>query len=365
MKIVVAPDKFKGTLNAREVAESIASGIPEYHDVILFPMADGGEGSIDIINENKEYQKIDVRAFDPLFRPINTYYFLSENNEIALIEMSKISGLGLLNTDEKNPLKTSSIGTGQIIKDALQRGAKEIYLFIGGSATNDAGIGMASALGYQFLGKNNQNLLPIGENLEKIEVIVSPEEKINTQIYVVCDVENVFTGPNGATKVYGRQKGANENQIDVLESGMISLNDLVKRQFGVDLNQLKGSGAAGGMGGGAYIFLNAIMKSGTQTVMELSDFDKVIQNADLLITGEGKIDEQSLYGKLIHGLAKKAGENEIEFWLVCGKNELNEDQIKSLGSEKLISLVEKEEDVDAAFSDTKKVIKQKVLDQFK
>jgi glycerate kinase len=359
MKTLICPDKFKGSLTAAEVAEAIAAGLPANFQKTLVPMADGGEGSLEVIADNLEGKWIRVTVNDPLFRLITAKYFLS--GEIAYIEMAKASGYELLTNEERDCTQTTTFGTGELIKDAISQKVKSIYLFIGGSATNDGGMGVAVALGYTFLDKSGSELLPIGGNLFEIHEIHSPTKAFSKiQFTVVCDVTNPFYGSNGTAHVYAAQKGANERQIVELDKGLQNLAEVIKKQFSVDVQKIPGAGAAGGLGGGAIAFLDATVKSGTKTLIEVTGLEEKIKSSDLIITGEGKVDKQSISGKLIDGICKIAQANNIPVWIVCGVCEITETTLTELGVTKVIELVNEQTTSVYAIQNAKALIEQRV-----
>ncbi|MFB0944952.1 MAG: glycerate kinase [Spirosomataceae bacterium] len=364
MKTLICPDKFKGSLTAIEVARAVKEGLPNHFRTTLIPMADGGEGSLEVVADNLEGKWIYVTVNDPLFRPISAKYFLSE--ETAYVEMAKASGYELLTDEERDCTKTTTFGTGELIRNAINQGAKSIYLFVGGSATNDGGMGVAVALGYKFLDKSENELSPIGENLIHIHEICLPERSLaNVKFTVVCDVTNPFYGSNGAAHVYAAQKGANEKQILELDEGLENLTKIIKQQFGIDLQKLPGAGAAGGLGGGAIAFLNATVKSGTKTLIEITKLEEKIKSSDLIITGEGKVDKQSVSGKLIDGICGIARTNNVPVWIICGISEISQTDLASLGVAKVVELVNEETPSDYAIQHAKILIERRIRTYFK
>ena len=316
---LLAPDKFKFSMSAAEfceIAEQCINCIFPNAVVLKCPLADGGEGSLDCFVANTGAKLIGGNYTNANFQTVFANYAL--NNDTAFIECSATAGLA--NTSLKNPCKTTTYGVGEQIKNALSNGAKTIYLGLGGSATNDAGCGMAAALGFEFRDKNNTKFIPTGDTLCKIASITAPKEQINAKIIVLCDVDNVLFGKNGAAYVYARQKGANDEQIKVLDNNLRYFNDLTK-QNGVDFSQYKGSGAAGGLAAGAIYFLNATLQSGINTFFELTNIREKISKADFVITGEGKIDRQSMHGKVVFELHKICESK--KFVAFCGTNELD------------------------------------------
>jgi glycerate 2-kinase len=316
MKILIACDSFKDALGAVSVCRAIETGIKQATPSVLthiFPLADGGEGVSDVLNFHLGLKPVVVNVHDPLFRKIKATYNLSQDGTTAFIEMAQAAGLQYLTMAERNPLKTSTYGVGEMIQDALKKGAKRIVLGIGGSATNDTGIGMAAALGWVFCDENGVELKPIGENLIKIKTIIPPQyANINesflniedVQFDVMCDVTNPLLGKSGAAHVYARQKGATADMIDQLENGARNVCAVLKNH---NIHpDAAGAGAAGGLGFGCLYFLKAIIKKGIDVMMDLTHFDAQVAWADVIITGEGKLDSQTAHGKLIAGVIERA-----------------------------------------------------------
>lgn len=316
MKIVICPDKFKGSMTASEVASTISlavsASLPDAETVEI-AMADGGEGSMEVLTKGRgEY--ISVSTVDPLMRPINASYGLI--GATAVIEMSQEVGLLLLSKEERNPEKTSSYGFGVVIAEALRRGAKRLLLGIGGSATNDCGVGMLSALGVVFTDCNGDEVVPTGENLIKIEHIKTIP--FSVPVKVACDVTNYLYGRAGAAYVYAPQKGADEVMCRRLDSGLRHFSEVVKRELNIDLSTIVGGGAAGGVGAALAGFLGAEMVNGTSFIAsELGLYDH-IRTADLVITGEGMVDRSTLHNKLTHTVASYAAEYNVPVVVVCG-----------------------------------------------
>ena len=342
MKILIAPDKFKGSLSASQVCDAIKKGIntnKSKHEIESCPMADGGEGSIDIINNYLSLKPVELIVNDPLFRPIkSTYYF---SGLTAYIEMSSASGLTLLKKEEQNCMNTSSFGTGELIKDAITKGFKTINLYVGGSATNDGGIGIASALGFQFYDKSKRLLSPIGKNLVSIDSINTSEVSFsfnNIDINVICDVNNLLHGKNGAAFVYAKQKGADLIEIEELDKGLVNLQSkLVKHSF-PNIENIPGSGAAGGVGGGMIAFLGA----------------NIVKDCDLIITGEGKIDNQTEKGKVISGVCNLARKYKKQIIAVCGYEDKNAS--KKLGLKKVYTILERSNSIKDAIVNAEKYL---------
>ena len=316
--ILVAPDKFKGGLTAAQFCEIVERETAKiYPDmkVIKCPLADGGEGSLDCFVKNTNAEIISGVFTNANFEKVKASYALADKT--AFIECSQTAGL--VNTKYKNPAKTTTFGVGEQIADAINRGANKIYLALGGSATNDAGCGMAAALGFTFVDTNENSFIPTGDTLCKIAKIIPPEKKVSTEVVVLCDVDNVLFGKSGAAYVYAKQKGATNEQIKLLDQNLKYFNNITKAD-NFDFSKIKGSGAAGGLGAGAIYFLNAKLQSGIETFFEISNIYSKIPNADLIISGEGKIDKQSKHGKVVFELFKKCRNK--KFVAFCGKNEL-------------------------------------------
>ena len=314
-KIIIAPDSFKGSLSSIEVANAIEEGcrnvLPDCA-IIKIPIADGGEGTTDTLVSAMGGEKIKMQAHNPLMQPIEVEYGLVKAGKTAVIEMAAASGLTLLSKEEQNPATTTTFGTGEIIKDALQRGCRSFLIGIGGSATNDAGTGMLRALGYRFLNRNGEEMDGPGASLSEIcsidESGIMPE-LTEANITIACDVNNPFSGPNGAASVYAPQKGANEEMTKKLDEGLESFRKLIEKEKSIDLNTIDGAGAAGGLGGGFVAFLHAQLKPGIEMVLKAVDFDRHLHNADLVITGEGKLDKQTAMGKAGSGILQAASKN--------------------------------------------------------
>ncbi len=302
MKILLCPDKFKGSLTAQEVCDMLREGIHQSlpkTEVISHPIADGGDGSIRILYNRLNLHSKKIDTIDPLGRKIQAEYAYSDNT--AFIELASASGLVLLNKTERNPLITSTRGTGYMIKDALENGFKKIYLFIGGSATNDAGIGLAQALGFNFMDQNGHQLDPVGMHLINIEKIEnsSPFDFTSIEITVLCDVTNPMYGPEGAAYTYARQKGGSSETIKKLDDGLRHFNTILCKTIDRDISSIQGMGAAGAVGASLSGLLNAKLIGGFQLMSEITGLEEAIKSADVVITGEGKIDHTSYQGKVV------------------------------------------------------------------
>jgi len=332
MHVLIACDSFKDALDAENVCSAIARGLQQAHPgigVTEMPLSDGGEGVLDILRKALALKSQALAVSDPLGRPVTASFGLSADGT-ALVEMATASGLQLLSQAERNPLLTSTYGTGQLLADARARGAKTALLAIGGSATNDAGIGMAAALGWQFRDAGGKAVRPDGGNLQQIATILPPPQPLFEKVEVLCDVTNPLYGPNGAAWIYGPQKGGTKESLTHLDEGLRHIAALVESQLGrPSLAEVPGAGAAGGLGFGGMAFLNATLKRGIEMVLDLVGFDAAVQRADLVITGEGHIDGQSLQGKLIQGVCARAGKTPVI--ALCGKLSASEADVRAVG----------------------------------
>ncbi len=362
MKIVLAPDKYKGSLTGIEFCNAVEEGIKSvipYAEVIKLPLADGGDGTIEILDYYLKGKYIKIKVNDPLFRPIEASYLFIESSNTAFIEMAEASGMKLLTVKEQNCFLTTSFGTGEIILNAINKGAKTIVLGIGGSATNDCGIGMASALGYRFLDKKGNEVIPKGRNLSRIEKIdkTNINKALKKVVFkVACDVNNPLYGTNGAASVYASQKGASPKEVELLDIGLQHIAEIIFKQFAIDIQNIKGSGSAGGMGAGAFFFLNANLYSGINLIKELVDFDNKIKNADWIITGEGKLDSQTFSGKTIQGVIVSAKNQNIPVAVFCGSISLQKASIDELGISYAACVMDLATDLKDAMKNTYKYL---------
>ena len=304
MKVIIAIDSFKGSLTSIEAGEAAKEGILNLHpnwQIDLIPIADGGEGMLSVMLNAVGGKIHTLTAHNPCMEPIPTEYGISTDGSTAFIEMATISGLPLIREEQRNPMQTTTYGTGELIRDALEKGCTRFIVGIGGSATNDAGMGMLQALGFRFLDAGGNSLGQGGEMLGKVVHIctqkVHPSLK-NAHFIVACDVKNPFYGSEGAAHVFARQKGADDAMIAELDKGMQHFAQVTQEVTGKDIAHVAGSGAAGGLGGGMMAFLNAELKSGADLLLDLCRFEERIQDANLIITGEGRMDRQSLMGKI-------------------------------------------------------------------
>jgi glycerate kinase len=331
MNVLVACDSFKDALPADAACAAISRGLKQTNPdgfVTEMPLSDGGEGLLDVLGKALDLRWIDRQVRDPLGRPVTGRYGLSADGKTAVVEMARASGLQLLTLEERDPRKTSTFGTGELLADAKARGARHALLAIGGSATNDAGIGVAAALGWRFLDANGKDVPPDGGHLKDVARMVpapAPFEKVE----VLCDVNNPLYGPRGAAWIYGRQKGGSDPVLAELDDGLKHIAQLVKTELGRDVADWPGAGAAGGLGYGTVAFLGAELRRGIEIVLDITGFDAAARAADLIITGEGHLDGQSAQGKLIQGLCSRAGKTPVI--ALCGKLSATPDEVKSIG----------------------------------
>jgi len=313
MHILIAPDKFKGSLSAREVAENIALGLRDVlrdAKIDIVPMADGGEGTAEVICDALGGSWLKCKAHDPVGREIDARYAWIADRKLAVLEMSEAAGMWRLSESERDPVRATTFGVGEMILDAANRGANEIIIGLGGSATNDGGFGMARALGFRFDYEHEQEHEKKVTCLFHLVKIAKPKELTLPKIIAAVDVRNPLLGENGATRVFGPQKGAADDKINNLERALAKLADVVSKEFGVDYRDEPGAGAAGGLGFGLMSFCAAKIRPGFEVVAEAADLESKMENFDLVITGEGSLDRQTLEGKTaagIAGLARKLG----------------------------------------------------------
>ncbi|WP_058913523.1 glycerate kinase [Entomohabitans teleogrylli] len=312
MKIVIAPDSYKESLSALEVATCIEQGFrdifPEAQYVRL-PLADGGEGTVDAMVAATGGRRLEIDVTGPLGEPVAAFYGLSGDEQQAFIEMAAASGLELLTPQERNPLVTTSWGTGELIRHALDKGVEHIIIGIGGSATNDAGAGMLQALGVKLLDADGEQIGAGGAqliNLARIDISAIDKRLADCRIEVACDVTNPLTGSQGASAVFGPQKGASERMVAQLDEALAHFATIIERDLGIQVRTLAGGGAAGGMGAGLYAFCGAELRHGIEIVTEALHLDELVRDADLVITGEGRIDSQTIHGKVPVGVARVA-----------------------------------------------------------
>lgn len=345
MKIIVAPDSFKECLSADQVCKAIRNGFKKVMpraQILSVPMADGGEGTMSAIVQAVGGKIHTCKVSSPLGKTITAHYGLIAEEKTAIIEMAQASGLALVPPPKRNPLKTTSYGTGEIIRKALDQKFEIIILTLGGVATNDAGVGMAQALGYNFLDRNGKKIPKGAEGLKHLVCIdatgVHPRLK-KTKIIALTDVRNPLCGPKGSAAVYGPQKGATPKMIPVIDSALWHLAKIIRKDLVIDVLNQPGAGAAGGAGAGAVAFLNAEIKSGVEWVIQAADLEKKMEGADLVITGEGRIDRQTAFGKTLMGVAKCAKKQNIPVIALCGQLGKGWQKVHALGIDAVFSIV--------------------------
>lgn len=340
-KIIIASDSFKGSLGSADVARAAAEAIREVFpecEIKSIEMADGGEGTLDALCRNVVGTKVTCKVEDPLGRTIDAEYALA--GDLAIIEMARASGLTLIPPSLRNPLNTTTLGTGQLIADALAQGCRRFLIGIGGSATNDAGTGMLTALGWRFLDKDGNALSPTGASLEYITTIDDSGRNPlleGCEFSVACDVDTPFCGPEGAAYVFAPQKGADPDTVRQLDAGMASFASLIRLSKGVDIERLPGAGAAGGLGGAFKAFLDAELKPGAELVLEAAGFDSMTEGADLIVTGEGRMDAQTSRGKAPYTVLRHAVRLGIPTIALVGSVS-DIDKVKSLGFKDILPI---------------------------
>jgi len=324
MKIVVAADSFKGSLSSAELAETVEKGIHKVYplaDVVKIPVADGGEGTVEALVDGTNGIYRTIKANGPLMTPVTALYGITGDGKTAVIEMASASGLPLVSAANRNPMKTTTYGTGELIKDALKKGCREFLIGIGGSATNDCGMGMMQALGMKFFDDKGNEVGIGGESLSRAVSIDDSGlmiEAKEAQFLIACDVDNPLYGKNGAAHVYSRQKGADEQMVLDLDEGLKNFNSVVEKKYGCNMNAISGAGAAGGLGGAFAAFLKGELKPGIDIILEKTGLAEKIKGADFVITGEGRIDFQSVMGKTPVGVSKMAAKQNIPVIAIAG-----------------------------------------------
>lgn len=345
MKIVVAPDSFKGSLTALQASEAIEQGLRREFptaDIKKMPMADGGEGTVQSLIDATGGELLVERVADPLGSEIEAEYGILGDGTTAVIEMAEASGLTLVPLNQRNPLVTTTYGTGQLIKAALDRGCRRLIIGIGGSATNDGGAGMANALGAKMLTNDGKPIPRGGGGLSALSTIdltdIDPRLSATASV-VACDVDNPLTGANGAAHVYGPQKGATPEMVEILDANLAHFASIVHRDMGKAIGELPGAGAAGGLGAGLIAFLNAELKSGVEIVIDTVQLEKQLEGANLVVTGEGEINFQTVFGKTPVGVAKLAKKYGIPVIAIAGSIADKAEGVHEAGIDAMIDIV--------------------------
>jgi len=362
MKIVIAPDSFKGSLSSIEVIEIVKEAARSSFNnpkLIGVPIADGGEGTVEAALFGSQGKRKKHIVADPLGKSIEAVYGVI--GDTAIVEMAACSGLPLVPLDERNPLVTTSIGTGQMMRHILDEGIRKMLIGIGGSATNDGGIGAMMALGAKFFGADD-NIIEdgCGASLNKIHSISIDDLDARIKecdISVMCDVTNPLTGNLGATYVYGRQKGGDEKSLEKLEEGMLNYETKINELFKNEISKQDGAGAAGGMGAALLGFCNARLVRGIDAILELKDFSKKIQGADLVITGEGRVDEQSAFGKVVHGVTEHANKENVPVIVIAGGIGEGYEAVYDIGVKAVFAIPDGPMSLETCMNSSEKLIK--------
>ncbi len=322
-KILLIPDSFKGTMSSEEICSIMEKAIrknkPEA-EIISIPVADGGEGSVDAFLRAMGGEKVTVTVKGPYFEEMEAFYGIVGDGDIAVIEMSACAGLPLVEGKE-NPAKTTTYGVGQLMEDAIRRGCRKLIIGLGGSCTNDAGVGAAAAVGAVFLDKKGNPFIPVGGTLRDIEHIDTSKLHASLkgiELIAMCDIDNPLHGEKGAAYIFGPQKGATPKMVEELDAGLQHLDQVLQRELNLSMAEAKGAGSAGGMGFGMLTFFGATLQMGIDTVLDTVKFDELLNGTDYVISGEGKIDTQSIRGKVVIGIAKRTKKANVPLIAVVG-----------------------------------------------
>lgn len=362
MRVVIAPDSFKESLSAPDVTDAIARGLSRAIPTATIdraPMADGGEGTVEALVDATRGRVETMCVTGPLGQPVTARYGLLGDGATAAVEMAAASGLPLVPVEERDPSRTTTYGTGELIAAAFDRGARKILVGIGGSATNDGGAGMAQALGVKLLDQQGQAIGPGGAELlrlARIERDASARRFAEVEVEVACDVDNPLLGERGAARVYAPQKGADAQMVELLEQALANFADVVKRDLGVDVTGLPGAGAAGGLGAGLVAFLNAKLRLGIEIVIEATRLPERVRDADLVITGEGQIDGQSAYGKTAVGVAKVAAAAGVPVVAIAGSLGHGHEAVLEHGIQAYFSIMDRPMARDEAFANAASLV---------
>ncbi|WFA08073.1 glycerate kinase [Tissierella sp. Yu-01] len=361
MKIIIASDSYKGSCSSIEVANAIEKGIREVYDdaeIIKIPVADGGEGTVDALVNSTGGRYEEIQVLNPLGHQITAKYGVI-HDEFAVIEMASASGITLINQNELNPLITTTYGTGELIKDAMEKGLRKILVGLGGSSTNDGGVGMAQALGFSFKDKSGKEISFGGGELAEIKEIdsanVHPLLK-DTEIIAMSDVDNPLYGPTGAAYIFGPQKGADKYMVTKLDENLQHYAKLLKNFSNKDISNIPGSGAAGGLGAGLIAFCNASIEPGISKILDITGIDSYLIDADLVITGEGRIDGQSVFGKVPVGIAKRSGKYNVPVIAIVGSIGEGVAEVYSHGIDAIIDIINKPMTLEYAMANAEELI---------
>lgn len=356
MKIVISIDSLKGSLTSIEAANAIKKGIlnvDDKSDVVIMPLADGGEGTVEALVQGMNGEEKIISVTGPINEKVDATYGILKDTNTAIIEMAQASGLPLVPTELRNPLNTTTYGVGEIIKEAIEKGCRNFIVGIGGSATNDCGLGMLQALGFEFYDEND-NLVGLGgkvlNQIKNIKVENRIKELDECNFKIACDVNNPLYGENGAAYIYGPQKGATEEIVKELDKGLRNFAEVVKNELGKDIAHTEGAGAAGGLGFGFLGFLNAKLESGIKIILDETNLEEVVKDADLVITGEGRLDNQTAMGKAPIGVAKLAKKHEVKVIAIAGCTTQDAVKCNEEGIDAYFSIVNKAMTIDEAMN---------------
>lgn len=354
MKIVISIDSLKGSLTSIEAANAIKKGIlsvDNKSDVIIMPLADGGEGTVEALVQGMNGEEKVISVTGPINEKVNATYGILKETNTAIIEMAQASGLPLVPAELRNPLNTTTYGVGEIIKEAIEKGCRNFIVGIGGSATNDCGVGMLQALGFEFYDEND-NLVGLGgkvlNQIKRIKTDNKLKELDECNFKIACDVNNPLYGENGAAYIYGPQKGATEEIVKELDKGLKNFSEVVKKDLGKDIAHIEGAGAAGGLGFGFLGFLNSKLESGIKIILDEIKLEEVVKDADLVITGEGRLDNQTAMGKAPIGVAKLAKKHGAKVIAIAGCTTPDAVKCNEEGIDAYFSIVNKAMTIDEA-----------------
>ncbi|MBE5987580.1 MAG: glycerate kinase [Paenibacillaceae bacterium] len=370
MKLLFASDSLKGTLTSAQTIELLGKAANEVFGLCEWegiPVADGGEGTADAVISAARGERVPVTVHGPLLETVHTYYGSLDENR-AIIEMAAASGLTLIPESQRDPRTTTSFGTGEMIKDALERGFTDISIAIGGSATNDGGMGCMRALGVRFLDAGGEELNGTGEDLIRVSSIDTSglDSRLNqVRLTVMCDVNNPLCGPDGAAYTFGKQKGGTPPVLDQLENGMINYRNIIIQKFGINPDEIPGSGAAGGLGAALCIFLGGQLKSGIETVLDLIDFDSRLHGVSLVVTGEGRADWQSCFGKVMQGIGERCRRRGIPAVALTGSMGPGAEKIYDYGIRSIMTTVNGVMDLNEAFNRAEDLYYQGAIRMFR
>lgn len=354
MKIVISIDSLKGSLTSIEAANAIKKGIlsvDNKSDVVIMPLADGGEGTVEALVQGMNGEEKVISVTGPINEKVNATYGILKETNTAIIEMAQASGLPLVPAELRNPLNTTTYGVGEIIKEAIEKGCRNFIVGIGGSATNDCGVGMLQALGFEFYDEND-NLVGLGgkvlNQIKRIKTDNKLKELDECNFKIACDVNNPLYGENGAAYIYGPQKGATEEIVKELDKGLKNFAEVVKKDLGKDIAHIEGAGAAGGLGFGFLGFLNSKLESGIKIILDEIKLEEVVKDADIVITGEGRLDNQTAMGKAPIGVAKLAKKHGAKVIAIAGCTTLDAVKCNEEGIDAYFSIVNKAMTIDEA-----------------